>query len=135
MTGPGSAAKQLHGAWRYVGATLDGKPRADRGANAIGIIYYDPSGVMSVQVAPDRERRKAQVEPTSEEAKAALTGYIAYFGTYSVDEAARTVTHHRQGSVQPGDTADLVRGYEFQGDRLILRPPGTTYAVVWERIK
>ena len=36
---------------------------------------------------------------------------------------------------EPGDTADLVRGYEFRGDRLILRPPGTTYEVVWERIK
>ena len=37
--------------------------------------------------------------------------------------------------MQPGDVADLVRGYEFAGDRLILRPPGTTYEVVWERIK
>ena len=90
---------------------------------------------MSVQVAPDRERPKANAEPTPDEAKAALTGYIAYFGHYTVDEQARTVTHHRQGSVQPGDTADLVRGYEFRGDRLILRPPGTTYEVVWERIK
>jgi hypothetical protein len=36
--------------------------------------------------------------------------------------------------VQPGDVADLVRGYEFKGDRLILRPLGTTHEVVWERI-
>ena len=64
-----------------------------------------------------------------------MTDYVAYFGTYSVDEQARTVTHHRHGSVQPGDVADLVRGYEFTGDRLILRPPGTTYEVIWERIK
>ena len=90
---------------------------------------------MSVQVAPDRERSKAGAEPTPEEAQAALAGYIAYFGTYTVDEQAATVTHHRQASVQPGDVADLVRGYEFAGDRLILRPPGTTYEVVWERIK
>jgi hypothetical protein len=92
--------------------------------------------MMVVQVAPDRERNKAGSEPTPEEAKNALTGYIAYFGTYTIDEAARTVTHHRQGSVQPGDAADLVRGYEFEGDdRLILQPPGSTYRVVWERIK
>src|SRR5262245_60426517 len=128
-------AKRFHGAWRYLGATQDGKPRADRGANAKGMIYYDSSGAMSVQVAPDYERPKAAAEPTPAEAKAALAGYIAYFGSYTVDERARTVTHHRQGSVQPGDTADLVRGYEFRGDRLILRPPGTTYEVVWERIK
>ena len=129
------AAERFFGAWRYVEATLDGKPPPGRGAGAKGMIYYDPSGAMVVQVAPGRERGKAGSEPTPEEAKAALTGYIAYFGSYSVDGAARTVTHHRQGSVQPGDVADLVRGYEFVGDRLILQPPGTSYQVVWERIK
>jgi hypothetical protein len=132
---PSEVAKRLHGAWRYVEATLDGKPPPGRGTGK-GLIYYDPSGMMVVQVAPDRERNKAGSEPTPEEAKNALTGYIAYFGTYTIDEAARTVTHHRQGSVQPGDVADLVRGYEFEGDdRLILQPPGSTYRVVWERIK
>ena len=127
--------QRFHGAWRYVGATLDGKPRRGRGANPKGIIYYDASGIMSVQVAPDRPRPKAGSEPTPEEAKAALEEYIAYFGTYTVDERAGTVTHHRQGSVQPGDIADLVRGYEFVGNRLILRPPGTTNEVIWERIR
>src|SRR5439155_9815430 len=107
-----NAAKRFHGAWRYVGATVDGKPRGDRGANAKGIIYYDPSGAMSVQVAPGRERsysppstasgggKGGGSEPTPEEAKAALTGYVAYFGSYTVDDEAHTVTHHRQGSVQ-----------------------------------
>jgi hypothetical protein len=28
-----------------------------------------------------------------------------------------------------------VRGYEFAGDRLILRPIGATTEVMWERIK
>jgi hypothetical protein len=131
----GEGAKRFFGAWRYVGSTVDGKPRPGRGANPKGIIYYDPSGHMVVQVAPDKERGKAGSTPTPEEAQAALADYIAYFGTYTVDERAGTVTHHRQGSVQPGDVADLVRGYEFSGDRLILRPPGTTHEVVWERIK
>jgi hypothetical protein len=131
----GEAAKRFLGAWRYVGANVDGKPRPGRGANPKGIIHYDPSGHMSVQVAPDLARRKSGTEPTPDEAKAALDGYIAYFGTYSVDEHARTVTHHRHASVQPGDVADLVRGYEFAGDRLILRPLGTAHEVVWERIK
>jgi hypothetical protein len=131
----GEGAKRLHGAWRYLGSNTDGKPTPGRGANPKGIIYYDPSGTMVVQVAPDKERSKAGAAPTPDEAQAALAGYIAYFGTYTVDEKAATVTHHRHASVQPGDVADLVRGYEFAGDRLILRPPGTTYEVVWERIK
>jgi hypothetical protein len=128
-------AQRFFGAWRYVGANVDGKPRPGRGANPKGIIYYDRSGHMSVQVAPDLARSKSGNEPTPDEAKAALDGYIAYFGTYSIDEHARTVTHHRHASVQPGDVADLVRGYEFAGDRLILRPLGTPHEVVWERIK
>ena len=131
----GEAAKRFLGAWRYVGAANDGRPRTDLGADPKGIICYHASGHMAVQVAPDRERARAGAKPTPEEAQAALADYIAYFGTYTVDEQARTVTHHRQGSVQPNDTADLVRGYEFAGERLILRPPGTTYEVIWERFK
>ena len=72
---------------------------------------------------------------TADEAKLALTGYIGYFGTYSIDERAGTVTHHRQASIQPGDSGDLVRRYEFVGDRLVLRPPNSTMEVTWERIK
>ena len=44
------------------------------------------------------------------------------------------MTHHRQGSVQPGDTADLVRKFIIDGDKLTLNPPGTTYEVIWQRI-
>jgi hypothetical protein len=129
-----TATQRFIGSWRYVGTTFDGKADPTRGANPKGIIIYDARGHMACQVAPDREVTRAGKEPTPEEAKAALANAIAYFGTYSVDEQARTVTHHRQGSVQPGDKGDVVRGYEFVGNRLILRPIGTTQAVSWERI-
>jgi Lipocalin-like domain len=127
--------QHLIGSWRHVGSTIGGKPRPGQGASPKGIIIYDAHGFMACHVAPDREVAKAGDKPTAEEAKAALEGYVAYFGKYSVDEQARTVTHHRQASVQPGDKGDVVRGYEFSGDRLILRPLGTTTEVVWERIK
>ena len=65
----------------------------------------------------------------------AVKDYIAYFGTYTVDEQAGTVTHHRHDSRQPGDRGDLIRKYEFIGDRLVLRPPNSTLEVTWERIK
>jgi hypothetical protein len=130
-----SAAQRLIGSWRYVGSTLDGKAQGERGASPKGIIIYDGHGHMACHVAPDRNVRRAGKEPTGEEAIAALADHIAYFGTYSVDEGTQTVTHHRQGSVQPGDVGDVVRGYEFVGDRLVLRPVGTTREVIWERIK
>jgi Lipocalin-like domain len=130
-----SDRQRLVGSWRHVGSTVNGKPRPGQGAHPKGIIIYDAQGHMACQVAPDRDVTKAGDKPTGEEALAALDGHIAYFGTYTVDEQARTVTHHRLGSVQPGDKGDLVRGYQFTGDRLILRPLGTATEVVWERIK
>ncbi len=114
---------------------VDGKPRPGQGAHPRGIIMYEANGYMACQVAPDREVRRAGDKVSAEEARAQLEGYVAYFGTWSVDERARTVTHHRQASVQPGDKGDVVRSYEFNGDRLILRPIGTKTEVYWERIK
>ena len=98
------------------------------------MIYYGPHGEMSVQIAPDVKRTRAGAVMTPEEAKIALTDYIAYFGTYTIDEKAGTVTHHRLDSMQPGDSGDLVRRYEFTGNRLVLRPPNSTMEVIWERI-
>jgi hypothetical protein len=132
--GESEIKKKLLGAWRYVGTRIDGGPW-DRGANPKGMIYYGPHGEMSVQVAPDVKRTRAGAVMTPDEAKCALTDYIAYFGTYTVDEQAGTVTHHRLDSVQPGDSGDLVRRYEFTGDRLVLRPPSSTMEITWERIK
>ncbi len=125
-------AHPLQGAWRYIDALMDGKSARPNGK---GIIYYAPSGDMVCQVSPGHEIKRAGATPTGEEALAALDGLIAYFGTYSIDESAQTVTHHRKGSAQPGDTADLVRKFTIDGDRLVLNPPGTRYEVHWERIK
>jgi hypothetical protein len=130
----GEVARKLIGAWRYVGTRRDGA-NWDRGANPKGMIYYGPHGEMSVQVAPDVKRTRAGTIMTPEEAKVAVNDYIAYFGTYTIDEQAGTVTHHRQDSLQPGDSGDLIRRYEFVGDRLVLRPPNSTMEITWERIK
>jgi Lipocalin-like domain len=129
----GEVAKKLLGAWRYLGTRINGGTW-DRGPNPKGMIYYGPHGEMSVQVAPDVKRTRADDVMTPDEAKIALTDYIAYFGTYTVDEKAGTVTHHRHDSIQPGDSGDLVRRYEFVGNRLVLRPPNSTMAVSWEKI-
>ena len=127
-----SASHPLHGTWRYVDATMDGKSTRPNGK---GMIWYAPSGAMMCQVSPGNNVAKAGAKPTPDEALAALDGHIAYFGTFTIDEAAQTVTHHRQGSVQPGDTADLVRKFTIEGDKLKLNPPGTNYVVHWQRLK
>jgi len=133
MTG-GKVANKLLGAWRYVGTRINDS-NWDRGANPKGMIYYGPHGEMAVQIAPDVKRTRVGAAMTPQEAFTAVKDYIAYFGTYTVDEAAGTVTHHRQDSLQPGDGGDLVRRYELNGDRLVLRAPNSTLEVTWERIK
>ena len=53
----GDVAKRIVGAWRYIGTTIDGQNKA-RGDNPSGMIYYGPHGEMSVQIAPDVERKQ-----------------------------------------------------------------------------
>jgi len=129
----GEVVNKLLGAWRYVGTRINGS-NWDRGANPKGNIYYGPYGEMAVQIAPDVNRTRAGALMTPQEAFTAAKDYIAYFGTYTVDEAAGTVTHHRHDSLQPGDKGDLVRRYDLNGDRLVLRAPNSTLEVTWERI-
>jgi hypothetical protein len=130
-------AKRFIGTWRLVSITATGQTDPNRGSHPIGLIYYDGTGHMAVQIMPDRLRPKyADAEPTPDEAKAAITGYTAYFGTYTIDERAHTVTHHRLGNINPEALGDFVRRYELaSSDRLILRPLESTNELTWERIK
>lgn len=96
-------AKRFIGTWRLVSDTQT------------GLMIYDNLGNMAAQVMPNRVRPKyAGAQPTPDEAKQAITGYLAYFGTYTVDERARTIAHHRKANLNPGQIGDdAVRRYEF----------------------
>ena len=134
---PSETAKRFIGTWQLISITSAGQKDPNRGSHPIGLIYYDGTGHMAVQIMPDRLRPKyAGTEPTTDEAKAAITGYTAYFGTYTIDEKTHSVTHHRLGNINPGALGDFVRRYEFaSSDRLILRPLESTNELTWERIK
>lgn len=77
---------------------------------APGYINYDPTGFMSVQFM--------QLHRTKE---SGATGYTAYFGTYTVDESTKTVTHRIVGDVNPdGVGANQPREVVLEGDALSL---------------
>src|SRR6266849_10641067 len=77
----GEEAKRFIGTWRLVSDS------------STGLMYYDGLGNMAAQVMPGRARPKyAGAQPTPDEAKEAITGYLAYFGTYTVDDTARTIS-------------------------------------------
>ncbi len=138
----GIDSQRLIGGWRLVSALTNGKVNPERGEKPTGLIFYDPTGWMSVQIQGDHSPIEiAGQEPTPDEAQTALSRYWAYFGTYTIDERARTVTHHRTASVNPGWTRhpDFVRAYEFlTADRVVLRPQAPARngnELVWERLR
>ena len=133
--------KPFIGTWRLV--SIEGGPQnaANRGAKPTGIIMYDQHGLMNAQIMPDRPRPKWTAAPTPEQALEAIRGYTAYWGTYTIDEKAQTVTHHRQGMLD-GGVVDYVRKYELKdgGNRITLTPVsgGTTNPpnhLTWERVR
>lgn len=147
---PNSAiVKQLIGAWKLVefAGTIDGQPVTPLNA---GRLTYDASGQVSLQMMV-RERPKftsdKKRQNTKDEAKAAFDGYIAYFGTFRVDEAEGVVIHHIEGSLFPNEIGkESVRFYELTGNRLVLRvtslvdgkilpKSASTAYVIWERMK
>jgi hypothetical protein len=93
---------------------------------------------MAGQMQPDRARPSWNPDPlpTPQQALDVINGYWAYFGTYVVNEQARTVTHHREGALN-FDAVDYVRSYEFEGpDRLLLVPVESLESrLAWERVR
>jgi len=95
--------------WRTTDAA--GTVRFPYGEAAQGQVTYSADGRMSAHL----------MRPPDDPADAP-SQYLSYWGTFSVDDGARTVTHHVIGSDQRSWIgSDQVRGYEFQGDdRLVL---------------
>jgi hypothetical protein len=128
------------GAWRLVSfeeTMPNGEVTHPYGRDALGLLIYDSSGWMSVQIMRrDRDSlSSSEVERCSgDEIKKAVAGFTAFFGAYEIDEVNRVVTHHVEGHVLPDSVGkSLRREYSFDGNRLILRP-SLERTVTWERI-
>jgi hypothetical protein len=115
------------GTWRlqsFVYRYDDGEVVTPMGDHPVGVLMYDSLGNMSVHLSV-REREPfantALDTGTAEEESAAYRSYRAYFGTYTVDEAARTVTHHViQSTIPHRAGTDLVRRFTFRDNFLQL---------------
>jgi hypothetical protein len=133
-----SAAARLVGTWRLVSFQSDSQTMASRGQRPTGLLIYDATGHMAVQIQPDRRRASwpQRLLPAPAQALDAVNGYAAYFGTYTVDEKAHTVTHHREGALN-FDVVDYVRRYDFdaKGQLVLLPVDRPENQLVWERVK
>jgi hypothetical protein len=147
------ARSELVGAWRLVaidyrgphGETID--PFYQAGSS--GIIIYDSSGWMSVQIAAPQRRRvetplvrvpRAAAADCGPKAEAFDT-YYSYYGTWDYDVAASVVTHHLQTSVIPAETGlNYAQSVALEGAQLTLTVrsggPGeeTVRRKIWRRL-
>ena len=90
------------------------------GPDPPGIIMYDGVGSMSVYIV--------------RQGRAASRGDLAYYGRYEVDAVRRVVTHKREYTTSGNAAVDAVRGFEFDGDLLILTiEPARQLRVVWRK--
>lgn len=113
------ARKQLIGSYRLVSYTnYDAAGKESASPYRIGQISYDAAGRMSAQLMyGERVAFTAGSQPTEAQRAAAYSSYVAYFGRYTLDAAAGTVTHHVEGATNPNMVkSDLVRYFEFSPD-------------------
>jgi hypothetical protein len=107
-------------------------------SKSTGYLIYDPAGYMAVSIMPIGRKKYADAQPTDDEAKATITGYAGYFGTFTINEKEQFVTHHLEGSVNPAMAKDQKRFFEMSPNRLTLKPPaaanGNQSRLTWERM-
>ena len=138
---------QFVGNWKLVSFEFqhpDGRKTAPYGDKATGMISYDATGHMWVQIMrADRPLFASgdRYNGTQAEIRPAFEGYLGYWGRYTVDNTAHTVTHHITGCSFPNWVGqDQKRFFEFSGSRLILSTPlflaggdRVTGMIVWGR--
>jgi Lipocalin-like domain len=145
--------QQLIGAWRLMSIEYKGPngelPDPFYQPDSMGIIIYDASGWMSVHISAPHRRTWTVPESRSSSAAAgdaqlqaaAFDTYYAYYGTWTYQEAAGTVTHHVKASLIPAESGlDYTQAVTLEGARLVFTTRShsngaeITRRKIWERI-
>jgi hypothetical protein len=143
-----NVASQFVGTWRLIScaaATPDGVTSHPFGLYAQGRLTYEANGRMSVQIARPGQSSFASGDPrlpTDTEARAAYDRYLAYYGTYTVDQDREVVVHHVEVSLTPDWAgADQIRHFSLEGNRLTLTTRPALFSgikqvitLVWEKL-
>ena len=134
--------------WRLLdcyGKWTDGRITYPYGEHAEGQLMYNDHGSFSGQIAgsgrPVFESGNL-LKGTPEEIKKAFEGYLAYYGTYEVDENNSQITHHVENGLFPNWVGNnQTRTYEFEGKNLRLNTQpikgakaDLTVTLLWERV-
>jgi len=144
----GSDAALLVGTWKLISCDSlfdDGSVEPSLGVNPIGQLMYDAKGRMSVHLMS--RNRPSFASPdlrggTPEELKVAFATHQSYYGSYSVDSVAGTVSHHIEGGSFPNWSGGTQkRFFKLAGNRITLSTPPIAIGgrqarvvLVWERM-
>ena len=128
-TDRGASSPDVVGSWHLDSWTLaNGTPRcSEEEGGASGIIAYTSDGHMSAQLGcADIDTSDLSSLSPQEVAGRLSRRHLGYYGRYTLDRSAQTVTHHVAGSSSAGMVgSDQVRPFAFEGnDRIVLSPPG-----------
>ena len=134
-----SPQTELVGTWRLISAE-DFDSQTGKwvpytfGNPPSGYFFYDATGHASIQIMTTPPQQIATPDsPTPDEALAIFNNYIAYYGTYTVDE--KNIYHQVEGAWDPSQVGTVqTRPYELSGDQLIIGDQ-VTYKRVLERVK
>lgn len=137
---------QLVGTWKLVRfENYDSKGRLTYpyGEHPAGYFVYDPTGHLSIHIMATPHMKPFasgdDTTGTDAEVRAAYNSYIAYFGTYRVDEQKHVVTHVVEGSLQPSCIGtDQPRPFRLEGDVLTIEihePSGARYFRQLQRVR
>ena len=121
-------SQALIGSWRLVSRedrTASGERRVDPGlgADPIALLVYDRGGNFAAQfMKRDRGSAPAATSASAPNNSQAVGGYDAYFGSYTVDDAAGTVTQRLVGALSAQNVGlVLTRSMEVAGDELVIQ--------------
>jgi Lipocalin-like domain len=139
-----SLKEQLVGTWTVV-SRVNTLPNGTKRpiSNAKGILFFDAGGRYAVVLGRgDRPKFKSANQPTTEELAAATSDFFAAnFGTWSVNEADKTLTLRYDGALRPNNEGtDVKTSVSLAGDELKLSNStstsgGTTIETVFRRAK
>jgi hypothetical protein len=138
--------EQLIGTWIAVSnesTAPDGKKEQLYGPNPKGILVFDASGQYAqiiVNPAVPKFKVNNRLKGTPEENTAAVQGTTATFGTWTIDEASKTITVRYVGGLFPNQAGtDSRRSFSIAGDELKMTNPATGSGMradnVWKRAK
>ena len=138
-----SLKDQLAGTWLMVSNTTtrsDGTKTDTFGPNPKAMIIYDNGRFVSVTTRSDLPKfaTNNRATGTTDENKAVVLGSIAYFGTYSVDEAGKSLTAQVEGATFPNWTGTAQkRTIAFSGTEMTqsiaVGSAGGSVEIKWKR--